>query len=79
MTFACTKFNTPNTIERSNDDTYQFLYVCSQVIARTKQAKEGKDADTLKFCFDMIEKHFVPLFSDENWWVRKVDIHKSKL
>ena len=79
MTSAYTKFNTPNTNECSNDDIYRFLYVCSQVIARTKQAKEGKDAETLKFFFDMIEKHFVPLFSDENWWVRKVDIHKSKL
>ena len=51
--------------------TYDFM---DEVVARTKASRQAKDDHAADFYYEMVEKHIIPLFSDENWWVRKAAI-----
>jgi Ca2+-binding EF-hand superfamily protein len=51
--------------------TYDFM---DEVMTRTKASREAKDDEATKFYFEKVEKYVIPLFSDENWWVRKAAI-----
>ena len=49
--------------------------VIDEVIVRTKKAREEGDTESMKYYFEKVEKHIIPLFCDANWWVRKAAIH----
>lgn len=49
--------------------------VIDEVIVRTKKAREEGDTESMKYYFDKVEEHIIPLFCDNNWWVRKAAIH----
>ena len=49
--------------------------VMDEVIVRSQKAREEGDADSMKYYCEKVEKHIIPVFCDENWWVRKAAIH----
>jgi len=50
---------------------YDFM---DEIIVRTKIAREKGTSDEMKYYFEKVEKHMMPLFGDQNWWVRKAAI-----
>ena len=51
---------------------YDFV---DEIILRLKKSKEEGKQEEQDACCEQVHRHLIPVFCDENWWVRKAAIH----